>query len=115
MPVCVFMLVREFWCFSENRIGVLFCSVEVCELMLVLEEYRVKTRSLCLCEAVQVGMLTIPKFSYRVMFSYEFVHFADPSLAPVCALFLHEYEVPCVNCGKPVKPGRFCQFCWTKN
>lgn len=24
-------------------------------------------------------------------------------------------EVPCLNCGKPVKPGRFCQFCGTKN
>lgn len=90
MPVCVFMLVREFWWFYENWIGVLVCSVEVCEFVFTLEEYHVKTRSLCLCEAVQVGMTTIPKFYYSVMFSYEFVHLTDSSLCLVCVLFLPE-------------------------
>lgn len=68
----------------------LVCSVEVCEFVFLLEKYHVKTRSLCFCEVVQVGMLTIPKFSYRVMFSYEFVHFADSSLTLVCVLFFPE-------------------------
>lgn len=87
MPVCVFMLVREFWWFSENWIGVLVCSAEVYEFVPPLGEYHVKIRSLCLCEAVHVCMLTILKFSYRAMFSYEFVHFVDSSLTLVCVLF----------------------------